>query len=328
MKRDEPKTGSLEEEAALENPGAAPVMRLGRSMLSIKQIEAFYWSALLGSFVGASRRLNTTQSNISKRIQELESILGIQAFDRSKRAIRLTQKGEEAMRLSETLLKNHMRLSNVGNAVGGMTGPFRLGTTEAVALTWLSSYLSATTAAYPGLIPEPRIATTQELNLALLRREIDLVIGTSADLDPGFEMLTLARIERAVMASPRLGLGSRRLTLDELARVPTISQVADSASQRRMFRRLSELGLEPNVVISCASLSTRARMAMAGIGIAFLPRDVFNADIASGRLEILQTDLELEPLHYVVAHRNDVISPFAAQLAEMATRHCDFLASI
>lgn len=319
-------TGAVPETAATESDDR--VSGLGRSLLSIKQIEAFYWSALLGSFVAASRRLNTTQSNISKRIQELETTLGILAFDRSRRSIRLTQKGEEAMQLSETLLKAHMRLSSVGSTASHLTGRFRLGTTEAVALTWLSQYLSATTSKYPGVIPEPRIATTQELNLALQRREIDLLIGTAADIDPGFATVTLAHIERAVMASPQLGLSGRRLTLEELAQAPTISQTSDSASQRRMLRRMSEIGLEPNVVISCASLSTRARMAIAGIGIAYLPRDVFSADVAAGRLEIVETDLEPMPLHYVAAHRNDAISPVAAILAQVATEYCNFCTAI
>ena len=306
----------------------APVERLGRSILSIKQIEAFYWSALLGSFIGAAKRLNTTQSNISKRIQELELTLGIQGFDRTKRAIRLTQKGEEVMRLSEMLLKTHMRLSNVGEAAAGMSGPFRFGVTEAVALTWLPVYLAAVTDAYPGLLPEPRIGTTGELNSALRRREIDLVIGTETNLDPHLELTSLARIARVAMASPKMGLAGRRLSIKEMARVPMIAHEADSDVQRLVSKAMHEHGLTPNIVISCASLSARARMAIAGIGFAYLPKDVFSADLKSGRLEIIDTEIKQDDLHYVAVHRNDVISPFAALLAEKAREYCDFNATL
>jgi DNA-binding transcriptional LysR family regulator len=306
----------------------APVSRLGRSMLSIKQIEAFYWSGLLGSFVGAANRLNTTQSNISKRIAELELTLGIQGFDRSKRAIRLTQKGEEVMRLSEMLLKTHMRLSNIGEAVAGMSGPFRFGVTEAVALTWLPAYLAAITAAYPGLLPEPHIGTSQEMNEALRRREVDLVIGTETNLDPHLELTSLAWIERVAMASPKMGLGGKRLTLEDMARTPMIGHTVNSEGQRLITKAMNDRGLVPNVVITCSSLSARARMAMAGIGIAYLPKDVFAADVAAGRLEIVETEIEQGRLHYVAVHRNDVISPFASLLAEKAREHCDFSAAL
>lgn len=305
-----------------------PVTRLGRSMLSIKQIEAFYWSGRLGSFIAASRRLNTTQSNISKRIQELELTLGILAFDRSKRAIRLTRQGEEVMWLSEVLLKAHMRLSSVGAAVAGMSGPFRFGVTEAVALTWLPAYLAAVGAAYPRLVPEPRIGTTRELNLALRDSEIDLLLGTEEGLDRGLETLRLGEMARVPMAHPRLGLGGRRLTIEELSRVPMIGHTEQSAGQRRIARAMSERGPGPNVAFRCSSLGTRARMAMAGIGIAFLPREVFAGDVAAGRLEILDTELERETLRYLAAWRGDVTGPSAALLAGMAREHCDFTLGI
>ena len=41
-------------------------------MFTYKQLEALYWIAELGGFAAAARKLNTTQSAISKRVQELE----------------------------------------------------------------------------------------------------------------------------------------------------------------------------------------------------------------------------------------------------------------
>ena len=40
-------------------------------MDKLKQIEAFYWAANLGSFSIAATRLHVTQSSLSKRIAEL-----------------------------------------------------------------------------------------------------------------------------------------------------------------------------------------------------------------------------------------------------------------
>ncbi|UQB79382.1 LysR family transcriptional regulator [Pseudomonas shirazica] len=59
-------------------------------MITFKQIEAVYWVARLGSFEAAADFLNTTQSAVSKRVQDLESRYGQPLFDRSRRSSQLT----------------------------------------------------------------------------------------------------------------------------------------------------------------------------------------------------------------------------------------------
>src|SRR3546814_12631871 len=63
-------------------------------MITLKQLEAFNWIAKLGTFERAAAKLNTTQSAISKRIQELEASIGLPLLDRSHRGARLTRTEE------------------------------------------------------------------------------------------------------------------------------------------------------------------------------------------------------------------------------------------
>ena len=51
--------------------------------VSLKQIEAFYWTATLGGFNEVAHRLNLAQSTISKRILELEDVISEPLFDRA-----------------------------------------------------------------------------------------------------------------------------------------------------------------------------------------------------------------------------------------------------
>ena len=46
-------------------------------MITFKQVEALYWISELGNFAAAADKLNTTQSAISKRKNELESVFDI-----------------------------------------------------------------------------------------------------------------------------------------------------------------------------------------------------------------------------------------------------------
>ena len=58
-----------------------------------------------GSFVGAAKRLNLTQSAISMRIKALEQILGRQLFVRGKAGVTLTAAGEQFHRFATTLVR-------------------------------------------------------------------------------------------------------------------------------------------------------------------------------------------------------------------------------
>jgi len=74
-------------------------------MITLKQLEALRWIVQLGTFERAAQRLNTTQSTISKRMQELEWATGLAVFDRSQRQARLTEKGETLYALAQRMLE-------------------------------------------------------------------------------------------------------------------------------------------------------------------------------------------------------------------------------
>lgn len=293
-------------------------------MPSIKQVEAFYWSSQLGSFVAAADRLNTTQSNISKRIQELESTLGVELFDRSKRAIKITAKGNEIMEISESLLRIHMALRKAGKGELATSGPFHFGVTEAVALTWLAKFSMHIQSVFEGLVPISIIDTSVNLNQLLLERKIDLAIATERNLDRSFVFKPLALAQRDWVASPALIPHDRALTLEDMGQLPMLGHGPNSVQHNLVGHYLRDRGITPRIVTSCTSMSALGRMAIAGIGITYVHSDVFSADIAAGRLKVIKTEFDIPPVQYVAAYRDDVISPVASLVAEEAVKICDF----
>ena len=73
-------------EIPLSSPRSSRIGRvlglMSTTVITIKQVEAFYWTVKLGTFTAAAERLHTTQSAITKRIQEIESTFEIALFDR------------------------------------------------------------------------------------------------------------------------------------------------------------------------------------------------------------------------------------------------------
>jgi DNA-binding transcriptional LysR family regulator len=293
-------------------------------MPSIKQVEAFYWSGQLGSFVAAAERLNTTQSSISKRIQELESALGEQLFDRSKRAIMVTAKGKQVMEISDQLMRVHMSLRQLGKTAAAVAGPFRFGVTEAVALTWLARFSQHLQNRFGDLIPIATVDTSRNLNAMLLERKIDLVIGTKRNIDDSLITTQLVEAERVWVASPSLIPHDRKLTAREMCAVPMLGHGSGSNQPNRVMRLLAEQGITPRIVSSCNSASALVRMAIDGIGMTYLHREIFSDDIAAGRLKVIDTEFDVPPLSYVCAYRDDTINPVAALAAADAAAVCDF----
>src|SRR5438045_2514356 len=98
--------------------------------MHLKQFEALYWVARLGGFHAAARHLKTAQPTISARIRELELLLGVELFDRSRRQAVLTAKGQELVGYAEQMLR---LASDIQQRVGtphALSGRVRLGVTS------------------------------------------------------------------------------------------------------------------------------------------------------------------------------------------------------
>src|SRR5438034_9513 len=126
-----------------------------RPVMTFKQLEAIYWVARLGGFAQAATKLHTTQSAISKRVQELESLFDTPLFDRTLRTARLTDKGEEMFAVAQRLLGQR------DTAVEQFLRPevierrLRLGVTELTAMTWLPRLVQRIESFYPKVVIEP-----------------------------------------------------------------------------------------------------------------------------------------------------------------------------
>ena len=61
--------------------------------MNTRFVEAFLWSARLGSFRAASDRLHITQAAVANRIASLEEDIGARLFERDAKELRLTAVG-------------------------------------------------------------------------------------------------------------------------------------------------------------------------------------------------------------------------------------------
>lgn len=70
----------------------------------LKQLRAFLAIARLGNFTRAAYELNISQSALTIQIQQLETHLRTQLFDRNRRSVTLTPHGQELFPASNAWL--------------------------------------------------------------------------------------------------------------------------------------------------------------------------------------------------------------------------------
>ncbi|HEY4067964.1 MAG TPA: LysR family transcriptional regulator, partial [Burkholderiaceae bacterium] len=257
-------------------------------MITLKQLEALYWCAKLQSFASAAYRLHTSQSAVSKRIAELEQIVGEPVFDRSRRAPKLTARGEDLVEGAERMLGlRDSMLTSLGRAPAAMRR-FRLGVTELTALTWLPQLVKAMRAAYPEMALEPEIDLSPNLCEKLARDELDLVVVPPVFARNDFVAQPLRELQLAWVCAPDLLPDKRSFSLADIATQPILMQTERSGVDVAYDQWFRDQGLAIRRVYTGNSLVALSALTMAGFGVGYLPTEYFADLVNHGLLRVLK----------------------------------------
>ncbi|MDW6005537.1 LysR family transcriptional regulator [Vibrio mangrovi] len=122
----------------------------------------------LGSFSAAANQLNITKSAVSKRLTQLENILGVRLFHRTTRQIHLTEAGERLyFYASQSLSYAKQGMDAVSELQGEPQGKLKIATPMSFGIRHIAPYISEFLKRYPKL----------EIDLQLEDQMIDLLQG-------------------------------------------------------------------------------------------------------------------------------------------------------
>ncbi len=270
-------------------------------MLDFRSIETFLWVVKLGSFRGAAQRLNTTQPAISQRIAQLEREMGVKLLNRDHRVASPTASGRQMLVYAEKLIGLRAEMmAEVGERTA-MRGVLRLGVAETIVHTWLPRLIKSVNTSYPNLLLEIEVDITPNLTARLLAQEIELALVVGPLSAPTVQNRVLCDYPISFLASPSLGLGDGPMTRADLARYPLITFPRKTQPYEAVRAVFNRPDLPPIRLHASTSLSTVIHMAIEGLGIAVIPAAIVESELANGRLQLLKTDLKLEPLIFTAS---------------------------
>ncbi len=289
-------------------------------MIDFKQIEAFVWIAELGSFRAAADKLNTTQPAISQRIASMESMMGARVFDRSTRGIKLTEKGQELLPHASRMLELRTKMMRVARAESAMRGTFRLGVAETLVHTWLHYLIDELHHTYPALSVELHVDTSHVLRAQLHAHQIDLAMLVGISQDPREHHIHLCDYELAWVASPRLKLHGRRVSLNELAQYPIITYPAISLPYKRVKDAMLAAGVKSPRLFGSGSLSTIIHMTHQGMGPSVLAQVLIKDELAQGSLHALDAEQSLASIGFNAVWLETADSHISRTVAQLAAK--------
>src|SRR5215831_14068876 len=120
--------------------------------MELRHLRSFLAVAETLNFRRAAERLHVAQPALSIQIKSLERELSVRLFERSTRAVTLTQAGRILLEDARVLVSGaHQAEQRVRKADQGLVGTLRLGVLSATATTWLAGILRRFHHKYPGV---------------------------------------------------------------------------------------------------------------------------------------------------------------------------------
>ena len=189
-----------------------------------RNIEAFNVVAVELSFRRAAERLSMDQSALSRRIRQLEDLLGYQLIRRTTREVSLTAAGEvfhERTRLMGSEIETAVRAARI--AAQGKSGSLRIGYMSFAAMEIMPSVVREFTRRYPDIDLELQYMRTQGQRIELSRNRIDAGFMLGPFSHPQFENRVLVNEPPVAILSTDHRLSTRpTVTLAEIAQYPLV----------------------------------------------------------------------------------------------------------
>jgi DNA-binding transcriptional LysR family regulator len=297
-------------------------------MLTFKQMEALYWIVQLGSFEAAATRLNTTQSAVSKRVQELERAFDVAVFDRANRTARLTEKGAEFFEHAKELLERRDLIVESMSSKESLVRQIRIGVTELTALTWLPRLIAAIQTEYPKVKVEAEVDLNAVLRDRLAASTVDIIIVPQThELEP-FAATPVGQVENAWMCAASIAPSKHAIALADIAKFPLILQGGLSGTGFVYSRFLEENGVALQKVLASNSLIAQIGLTLSGLGVSYLPKRCLTRMLERRALVEIPTRPALPPVRYVAMHRAEQTHSLRAAVAQLAARTCDFSSNL
>lgn len=238
--------------------------------MNIRDLQAFVAVVENGSMVRAAEKLFLTQPGLTRRVQNLETVLGAELLDRQSKPLKPTAAGMEVYGLARTVLRAVDDLTAVASPDNESKGEMRIGVPPFLSEMALERPVDLLRSAFPKLT----LRVTAGWSPGLLQNvesgaiDVAVVLMPAGIPLPGTLTATLLGHKRTIIIAPRsFGLTDGPTTLAELSRHPWVLNQDGCGMRSVLSRAMSAAGLPFNVAVEAFGSELQLSLVARGMGI-------------------------------------------------------------
>ena len=238
-------------------------------------LRIFLVVAEAGSFTQASKKLNVSQSAVSRQVARLEYAIGVSLFHRHHRGLVLTEQGEAFF----TAVKDMSAKLKIAEAIINESrdrpeGPLKITTSVGFGSAWLTSRMNEFNTLFPEISVTLKLSDLVELDLSM--READVAIRFKQQSQPNLIQKKLMSIRYHVFASrDYIAKNGQPKKVEDLDQHRIIVYGDETPAPISNINWLLETGAKHGQVLEPAlrvnSIYGIYRAVLSGLGVAALP---------------------------------------------------------
>jgi DNA-binding transcriptional LysR family regulator len=267
--------------------------------LNTRDLQAFVEVVDSGSMVRAADKLHLTQPGLTRRVQNLETTLGVALLDRQSKPLKPTGAGKEVYALARAVLRGVDDLMAVSAPNGVPAGELKIGVPPFLSDLALQEPIDRLRAAFPRLTLRVTAAWSPALLERAVRAEVDaaVVMMPTAFALPESVTATLLAVQPTLivasrsLALPRTGSkggGAPRLTLAELARYPWVLNQDGCGMRSALSRALGSASLSFEVAVEAFGSELQLSLVARGVGMGVVTPSALAASPHRDALQIIE----------------------------------------
>jgi DNA-binding transcriptional LysR family regulator len=248
----------------------------------------------------AALKLHVSQPGLSRQIRDLEDEIGFSLFERSAKALKLTDAGKTFLTEAKSVLLHADDAVKKARAVsGGMNGEINVGYAPSLTVQILPAALRAFQEKFPGVRVALHDLSTEEMLAQLGEKflQVALTVRPPAKLLRGLKFEELARYAMCLAVAPKHPLAKLKfISLEQIAREPLIAYSRqDYPEYHAMLEKLfAAVGRQPKIVGEHDGVTSIVAAVESGRGLALMPSCV--ACMVGPRLKLLSLRPALPPI--------------------------------
>ncbi|CAI8887492.1 putrescine utilization regulator PtrR [Kosakonia quasisacchari] len=241
--------------------------------MDLTQLEMFNAVAQTGSITQAAQKVHRVPSNLTTRIRQLESDLGVDLFIRENQRLRLSPAGHSFLRYSQQILAlvDEARMVVAGDEPQGL---FSLGALESTAAVRIPATLAQYNQRYPRIQFDLATGPSGTMIDGVLEGRLSAAFVDGPIMHPGLEGIPVYREEMMIVAP----VGHEVITHAAQVNGASIYAFRANCSYRRHFESWFHADrATPGKIHEMESYHGMLACVIAGAGLALMPRSMLES---------------------------------------------------